>query len=134
MKNKITKISLITLLFFIQLFAGAEILNFTGKSENGNIVLKWEVRSESNLRSYVIQRKALNGDFADIAIVAPKNETYYSYTDETAYKSFSSSIYKYRIKIVDNNGSATYTKPIDVTHGTISGIKQTWGSIKALFR
>lgn len=134
MKNKTVKIALFSMIFFIQLFAGVEILNFTGKSENGNIVIKWEVRNETNLKQYIVERKSLNGNFMEIATVAPKNEASYTFTDETAYKTFSSTIYKYRIKIVDNDGSVSYSKAIDVTHGNISGLKRTWGSIKALFK
>lgn len=134
MKNKTVTISLISLLFFIQLFAGVEILKFTGKSQNGNIVLKWEVRNEVNLKNYTIERKTVSGSFVEIATVLPKNESYYEYTDEAAYKSSSASIYIYRIKIVDNNGSVSYSSEITVSNTGVSGIKKTWGSIKALFR
>jgi hypothetical protein len=134
MKNKTIKISLISLLFFIQLFAGVEILKFTGKGQNGTITLKWEVRNEVNLKSYVIERKTVNGNFAEIYTVQPKNESVYEFSDETAYKTSTTSIYIYRIKIVDNNGSSSYSNELTVSNNGVSGIKKTWGSIKALFR
>lgn len=134
MKNKIIKISLISLLFFVQLFAGAVILKFTGSSQNGNVVLKWEVGSESDLNHYSIERKTINGNFVELGNIKPTNSSSYSYTDETAYKSSNSSIYVYRLKIVDNSNSATYSNEITVYNNGVSGIKKTWGSIKALFR
>lgn len=134
MKNKIINISLVSILFFVQLFAGAELLKFTGKSQNGNVVLTWEVRSEVNLKNYAVERKTVNGNFVEIASIQPENKSIYEYTDETAYKSSSASIYVYRIKIVDNSGSVSYSNETTVYNNGVSGIKKTWGSIKALFR
>ena len=134
MKNKTVTISLISLLFFVQLFAGVEILKFSGKGQNGNIVLKWEVRNEVNLKNYTVERKTISGNFLEVGVIQPKNESSYEFSDETAYKISSGSIYIYRIKIVDNNGSVSYSNEITVSNNGVSGIKKTWGSIKALFR
>ncbi len=134
MKNKTVTITLISILFFVQLFAGVEILKFSGKGQNGNIVLKWEVRNEVNLKNYTVERKTISGNFLEVGIVQPKNESTYEFSDETAYKVSFGSIYLYRIKIVDNNGSVSYSSEITVSNNGVSGIKKTWGSIKALFR
>jgi hypothetical protein len=45
----------------------------------------------------------------------------------------SASVYYYRLKCIGANGSYSYTNSITVVH-TVSGIKNTWGSIKAIFR
>ncbi len=134
MKNKIINISLVSVFLFVQLFAGAELLKFTGKSQNGNVVLTWEVRSEVNLKNYAVERKTVNGNFVEIASIQPENKSIYEYTDETAYKSSSASIYVYRIKIADNSGTVSYSNETTVYNNGVSGIKKTWGSIKALFR
>ena len=58
----------------------------------------------------------------------------YEYTDQTAFKT-NDQVYKYRIEIVDKDGSLSYSKEMSVLHNNgISGVKRTWGSIKALFR
>lgn len=133
MKNKTIKISLFSLLFFIQIFGGAQIIDFTGSSTDGNIVLKWNALSESNLKNYVIERKTANGKWIDIATVAPKSEMSYKYTDETAYKTTTANLYVYRLRIVDNDGTFSHSGETR-TLNNVSGFKKTWGSIKALFR
>jgi hypothetical protein len=45
----------------------------------------------------------------------------------------SAPIYYYRLKLVDGNGNYVYSNTITVTH-IISGVRSTWGSIKAIFR
>jgi len=42
-------------------------------------------------------------------------------------------IFIYRLKIVDTNGQASYSNEVSVSHN-VSGVKRTWGSIKAMFR
>ena len=66
--------------------------------------------------------------------MSPETDQYYEYIDETAYKT-TGSVYVYRIAIVDNDGTVTYSEEVSVLHDTINGgVKETWGSIKALFR
>lgn len=115
------------------LFAGATLEFFRGKSENEKVILEWKSRDEINLKEYIIERKALNSDFIAIGSVAPKgNNTYYTFTDETAFK-ITSSIYTYRLKIVDYNNQVSYSNEISIYH-SVSSVKRTWGSIKAMFR
>ncbi|MBE2279223.1 MAG: hypothetical protein IAE91_02440 [Ignavibacteriaceae bacterium] len=56
----------------------------------------------------------------------------YSFLDEGAYKS-SDVLYIYRLKIIDKDNTQAYSKEISVNHA-VSGVKKTWGSIKAMFR
>ena len=58
--------------------------------------------------------------------------TYYYYRDEVTMNS-SAPLYYYRLKLIDNNGGHVYSNTITVTH-IISGVRSTWGSIKAIFR
>lgn len=130
------KKGLFTLLVFILanlLFAGATLEFFRGKSENEKVILEWKSRDEINLKEYIIERKALNSDFIAIGSVTPKgNNTYYTFIDETAFK-ITSSIYTYRLKIVDYNNRVSYSNEISIYH-SVSSVKRTWGSIKAMFR
>jgi hypothetical protein len=118
----------------LPLVSGAFLDFFQGRSDGNNIAIEWKTRTEANLTTFEVQRKAgYNGTFSTIAQVEPKgSNTLYEYTDRSAYKS-QDNIYVYRLKIVDANASASYSNEITVSH-SVSSVKRTWGSIKAMFR
>lgn len=116
------------------IFAGANIpQGLSVRSDGNNIVIAWQSISETNLKQYVIQRKSGNGDYIDIAWVNPRPDMNYEFTDKEVFKS-SGSWYKYRLKIVDNDGSSSTLEQVGMISPNISSVKRTWGSIKALFR
>lgn len=133
MKRSISILAVI-LLVSGSAFAGAFLDFFNGRSDGDNVVLEWKTRSESSLLRYEIQRKAgVNGEFVSLATVQPKgSNSLYTYTDRSAYKA-SESVYVYRLKIVESSGPSSYSNEITVTH-SVSSVKRTWGSIKAMFR
>jgi hypothetical protein len=117
------------------LFAGAFLDFFQGRSDGNNISLEWKTRGEQNIVSFEIQRKAgYEGDYMSIVQIDPKgSNSYYSYVDRSAYKS-SASVYIYRLKINEGaSAPASFSNEITVSH-SVSSIKRTWGSIKAMFR
>ncbi|NPV12126.1 MAG: hypothetical protein HPY57_10075 [Ignavibacteria bacterium] len=131
MKKVLTTLLLIGLTTLV--FAGATLEFFRGRSENDKVILEWKSREEAAVKEYIIERKSLNSDYIPLATVQPKgNNSYYSFIDETAFKSLGS-IYYYRLKIVDYNGSISYSNEISIFH-SVSSVKRTWGSIKAMFR
>jgi len=114
-------------------FAGATLEFFRGRSHNDKIILDWKSKDEIALREYVVERKIVNGEFIPIGSVSPKGaNSYYNFIDETAFK-VNASVYYYRLKIVDLNNSFSYSNEISVFH-SVSSVKRTWGSIKAMFR
>ncbi len=132
MKTK-SSIILVVLLLIATVYGGAFIQYFQGKSESDNIKLEWQTGEENNLQKFVIERKTPQSSFAEIGIVTPKgSNSYYSFIDQNTYKT-NDLIFIYRLKIVDNNGQVTYSNETTVSH-SISGVKRTWGSIKAMFR
>lgn len=114
------------------IYAGVELINFTAKSQNGNVILNWQTAAETNLKHFVVERKSIDGNFFEIAVVEPKSDKNYQYVDQSAFKTLDA-VYSYRIKIVDNDGSVSYSGIQSVYHN-VSSVKRTWGSIKALFR
>jgi bacteriorhodopsin len=115
------------------LYAGAYLEYFQGRSEGEDIKLEWKTGEEINLQEFKIERKTPQNSYVEIAMVQPKgSNSYYSYLDQSAYK-MSGLIFIYRLKIVDTNGQASYSNEVTVTHN-VSGVKRTWGSIKAMFR
>jgi len=122
--------------FFIvtALYAGAFLDYFHGRSEGEDIRLEWKTGEESNLQNFSIERKTPQSSFAEIITVQPKgNNSYYTYLDKSAYKFNNSMVFIYRLKIVDIGGQVSYSAEITVSHN-VSGVKRTWGSIKAMFR
>ncbi|NMB83038.1 MAG: hypothetical protein GYA14_14595 [Ignavibacteria bacterium] len=129
MKSKFLILFLITISV---IYAGVELINFTAKSQNGNVILNWQTAAETNLKHFVVERKSIDGNFFEIAVVEPKSDKNYQYVDQSAFKTLDA-VYSYRIKIVDNDGSVSYSGIQSVYHN-VSSVKRTWGSIKALFR
>jgi hypothetical protein len=119
--------------FISVLFGGTFFEYFRGKSENEKVILEWKTREEISLKEFIVERKSAVGDYLTIGTILPKgSNSYYSFIDETAFKS-ASSVYYYRIKIVDTDGSYAYSNEITIIH-SVSSVKRTWGSIKAMFR
>ena len=130
---KLTTI-VITFLIIATVYAGAYIEYFHARSESDDIRLEWQTSEETNLQNFVIERKTPQSTFTDIATIQPKgNNSFYSFTDQNAYKT-NDMVFVYRLKIVDNNNQISYSKDITVTHSISSIAKRTWGSIKAMFR
>jgi len=131
----VKKITLYILFLFAvsTAFAGAYLNFFNAKSENGNVKLEWKTQDESNVKQFVIERRSAQGGFMYLQTITPKgSNSYYTYVDEAAYKT-QDVVFSYRLKIVDNDGSSSYSSERFVSH-SISGVKRTWGSIKAMFR
>lgn len=123
----------IFLIFISAVYAGAYIDYFQARSEGEDVRLEWKTGEEVNLQNFAIERKTPQSSFTEIAIVNPKgSNSFYSYLDKNAYKS-ADLLFNYRLKIVDNNNVVSYSSEVTVSHN-VSGVKRTWGSIKAMFR
>jgi hypothetical protein len=132
MKKSFTGVVLVFLLI-ATVFAGAFLKDFRGRSEGDNIRIEWETGEETNLQHFILERKTPESIYLEIATIPPKgNNSFYSYLDESAYKS-NDLIFIYRLKIVDTSGQFSYSSSITVTNN-VSTVKRTWGSIKAMFR
>ena len=135
MRNPITLLVLtIAIAFAGIVYAITEIQYFTAKSEQNAILLEWKTGLEENLNRFEIERSASTpNNFIHIgSLAAIGSNSYYYYRDEMNMNPITS-IYFYRLKLVDNNGGHVYSNTITVTH-VISSVRDTWGSIKAIFR
>lgn len=114
-------------------FAGAFLDFFNVRAENENVVVEWKTSKEENVDKFVVERKSPHGVFIELATVAPKgSNSFYNYTDKGAYKT-TDLLFVYRLKIVDLDNTVTYSYQKSISL-SISGVKRTWGSIKAMFR
>ena len=128
-----TSLYILVLLTVTAIFAGTFLEYFHGRSEGDDVRLEWKTREEVNLQHFKIERKTPQNSFVEISTVQPKgNNSYYTYLDQSAYKT-TDMIFIYRLKIVDNNSQTSYSNEVTVSH-SVSGVKRTWGSIKAMFR
>jgi Icc-related predicted phosphoesterase len=132
-KIKKSKYFLVFLLFITAVYAGAYIDYFHARSDGEDVRLEWKTGEENNLQKFVIERKSPQTNFAEIGIINPTgSNSFYSFTDKNAYKS-TDLLFNYRLKIVDNSNQVSYSHEVPVSH-SVSGVKRTWGSIKAMFR
>ena len=134
---KITGIAcLLIILVTGLLYAATELQYFTGKNESDSILLEWKTGTEENLARFEVERSASEpNNFVNIGnVTAIGNNSYYYYRDNvTVTNNPSVPIYYYRLKLTDNNNNYVYSQTITVTH-VISSVRDTWGSIKAIFR
>jgi hypothetical protein len=116
------------------LWAGADILEFTAEPQGeSTVLLTWRTGVEVSLTVFQVQRSTNGNTFYTIGDVDPTGSySEYQYLDTNLLKQ-SVKTYYYRLKIIDTSGAVTYSEVRDVTL-TFSGIQQTWGSIKAMFR
>ncbi|HLP15752.1 MAG TPA: hypothetical protein VK470_05810 [Bacteroidota bacterium] len=126
---------LLVMLIGTTAFSGDIIKRGSLRAESkANITVYWESADESNVKEFGVERSSLSGgDFILVSTVKAKgSNSSYQYVDQSAFKT-TASMYKYRIRIVDLNASISYSDEIKVNYD-VSGVKRTWGSLKAMFR
>ncbi|MDE3058324.1 MAG: hypothetical protein KGJ59_10245 [Bacteroidota bacterium] len=105
-------------------------------SSGSNIVVQWQTDDESNVAHFYVQRSTSVSDgFLDVSsAISPKgNNVTYQFTDYSVFKTSETNYYYYRIRIEGKDGTESYSETKLVTHNT-SGVRRTWGSLKAMFR
>lgn len=118
--------------------AGSIISSFTSETGLNRVELKWVVTAESNLRGYYVLRSLDDISYEKISslIAAVKteqlNEHAYSYVDASVFKQTGRTFY-YKLQILDKDGATSEYGHL-VVSPQISSARETWGSIKAMFR
>jgi len=119
-------------------FAGAVIVDFRGEPGSNKVTLRWSSMSEVNCEGFQIERSLSKTDFKKVGFVkALGNSTdrkEYQFVDKSIYKATLSRTFYYRIKILTTDNSNSVFYQIVAVTPSISGARETWGSIKALFR
>lgn len=109
------------------------ITAFDVNPEDGQAVLDWKTGLESEVISFEVQRSFDNKRFYAIATISPLGNNHsYRFVDRDLFKDQVHTYY-YRISVALSNGNHQVTETQQVIL-TTSGIQQTWGSIKAMFR
>lgn len=92
-----------------------ELSSFTAVSNGRNVELKWSTSTEKNSSAFEIEKKMVSANtwqkIASVKAADLSNSTKsYNYTDKNA----STGKYNYRLKMVDNDGTFSYSKVVNV--------------------
>ncbi|MEK7263179.1 MAG: hypothetical protein AAB071_01550 [Bacteroidota bacterium] len=111
--------------------------SFSGKSNGEQVTLRWITEKEHQVYKFEVERRtSIDASFSYIASVNPKGvPSQYEFIDYSAFKKVDQNFYQYRIKVIFNDDTrpVEYSEIISVSH-FVSGVRKTWGSIKAMFR
>ncbi|MEN9548906.1 MAG: hypothetical protein RIR12_1497 [Bacteroidota bacterium] len=81
-----------------------KLKSFTGQLNECKVTLNWQTLTEENAASIEVERKIGNGSFVTIGSLPAKgNNSSYQFNDTITSNAY------YRLKLVDNNGSFTYS-------------------------
>lgn len=132
---KKTALPFIIILLFIAILQGeADINNLSAYPKDDGIVLEWDSGIELEMEGYEIQRSVSDGKFMAVSTIkALGSNSSYSYFDESVFAEPTVRNYGYRLKMLEKDGAFSYSKMVSVTP-TLSAARETWVSIKALFR
>jgi|GEM_PF-1669438 len=116
------------------------LLSFTGQAEGSDVLLNWSTAQEQNSDYFQVERSADNQNFTAIGKVSSAHnstlQTNYSFTDASPLTGNN----YYRLKMVDMDGSSTYSKIVVVSFGnTNQQVLATYpnpahGSFQLLFK
>jgi hypothetical protein len=117
--------------------ASAQISNFHARAENNSIVVEWSTESESGVSRYEIQRSTdkinwlkIGSIYSQSAYSSARRD--HQFIDNSIFKGNESSL-NYRLVVIDQSGHSEVFSVIASVSGS-SGIRRTWGSLKAMFR
>lgn len=102
------------------------LVNFSTKKNNGSININWVTDNESGMSKYEVQRSSDGRNFSSIQSVQSRNSI-----SRTSYSAIDSKplngIGYYRLKMIEVDGSATYSKivPVQFTTGNLITIYPT---------
>jgi len=134
MKRNILTISFLLLALMIASTSYAEVRysEFDARSENGRVVITWKTSQELGCSIFKVERSVDGVNYFEIASFAPHGTSReYQHIDADLFKQ-SSRTFHYRVKAESITGyDTTESKSVNVV---ISGIQQTWGSLKAMFK
>jgi hypothetical protein len=116
-------------------FAGVIKGQPSARSDGSSITIHWDSDDETGVVSWEIARKVgWDGQYIVLtsSYKAKGSNQPYDFVDETAFRT-TGTFYKYRITAIYSNGSRSDPYEAGVSH-TVSSVRRTWGSIKAMFR
>lgn len=133
MRTLITVTLLLCLLPLALLADDGIIRDFTATNSGQQTLLEWSTDSPEQISLFHVQRSFDGRQYYTIADVSCRSGVNnYSYNDDDLFKGELHTFY-YRIEAVTSYRNSEFSEVVEVTV-SFSGIKRTWGSIKAMFR
>ncbi len=132
--SKLTVILVLLAVFASSATAESNVIKeFTATNQGLSVLLEWSANLENGVVSYNVQRSFDGRQFFEVASIEPEGLSgSYSHIDEDLYKETLNTYY-YRIEVRMITGTPELSETEEVIL-SFSGIRRTWGSIKALFR
>jgi len=93
------------------------LTSFSASKNQNDVLLNWSVSGETNHHFYAIERSVNNNNFTEVGRIASTNSSVnknYSYTDKSVFDSYKTA--SYRLKMVDLDGSFTYSNTISINN------------------
>ncbi len=137
MKATLTTLLLLAILLLLA-SAGSIITSFTAEPGLNRVELKWIATAESNLKGYYVLRSLDDAGYEKVSPLIPaikpesSSEQSYQYLDASVFKQTGRTFY-YKLQILNKDGSTSEYGRL-VVSPQISSARETWGSIKAMFR
>ncbi len=104
-----------------------KLLYFGGNYFNNAVTLNWKYETETNFSHFVVE-KSLDGIvFSSLKNIYLTNSQFYNYADIDLKQS---SIYYYRLKLVDNDGKFSYSNIIKIQTGTVNSFSVLGNPVK----
>lgn len=94
-----------------------KLIDFTAKAEACKVLLHWKTSAEENFDRFDIERGNNGRDYTNIGTVSGNGQgNQYSFTDQYASKGQ----YQYRLRMVDVDGTYSYSNVRDVTSSCVT--------------
>ena len=92
------------------------LISFTGTVSSSSAILNWTTSQSVNNKGFEVQKSKDGQTFSDIGFVASTFSGQYSFTDA----SLSPGTSLYRLKIIDANGSFTYSPVVNLNYSSFN--------------
>ena len=123
-----------SLLVMSTAFASVELFSFHAYAVVDHSRLEWSTGREENFALFVVERSSdAQTYFAVGQVTATGSYSEYLFVDSSPLDIATDRTFYYRLKMVNRDGTFRFSDVQQVAL-SFSGVQQTWGSIKAMFR
>lgn len=139
--HRVNRFALLLFCLCAPLFAMAQSgsVQLSGREvvrEGNATVLNWTVSSERNVSAYEIRRRApfTNGEFTVLGVMpAHGANRAYQYRDNTLFSNDNANQVDYLVVAIFTDGGRFDLFQVPVNYAS-TGLRRTWGSLKAMFQ
>jgi hypothetical protein len=137
MRNHVrTAIALVLLVLFAAPLHAGQLFDQVAAEESGTqVVIRWKTLDESGCTGFYVERSVDGVTYTrlnDTPMTTEGSGHLYTFVDRYVFKQTSRTFF-YRVKGLSRHGQSVDSDNIRVEL-SLSGIEQTWGGLKAMFR